>query len=83
MVPAYRLAALPDDPSSGEGGNLDVSLQLHLLLGSKEVLFFQFAKYATLSLQPDMMETRLLRLHPRHQLSFSPQKRSKLTGKTS
>lgn len=49
----YRFSTLPDDSSSSKGGNLDVSFQFHLFLGSKEILFLQLAKDATLSLQPD------------------------------
>lgn len=48
---AHRLPALPDDTSSSEGGNLDVSLQLHLLLRPEEVLLLQFAEDSTLSLR--------------------------------
>lgn len=51
---AHRLPALPDDTSCGEGGNLDVSLQLHLLLGPEEVLLLQFTEDSTLSLQGHM-----------------------------
>lgn len=50
-TPAYSFSAFPDNASSSTGGNLDVSLQLHLFPRSKEILFLQFAKDATLSLQ--------------------------------
>lgn len=62
-VLVYRFSPLADDSSRSEGGNLDVSLQLHLFLGSEEVLFLQLAEDATLSLQPDTLEYRLLMLH--------------------
>lgn len=46
----YSLSSFSDDPSYGRGRNLDVSLQFHLLLGSKEVLFLQFDVDSALSL---------------------------------
>lgn len=52
--PAHRLPALPDDSSCSKGGNLDVSLQLHLFLRPEEVLLLQFAEDSTLSLQGQM-----------------------------
>lgn len=55
----YRFSTLPNNSSSSKGGNLNVSLQLHLLLGSKEILFFQLTKDATLSLQPDEMRIQI------------------------
>lgn len=72
----YRFSTLPNDSSSSSGGNLDVSLQLYLFLGSKEILFLQFAKDTTLSLQPDMMEDRLPTLHLRNR-TFSRRKANK------
>lgn len=47
---AYSLASLANDPSCCGGGHLDVGLQFHLLLWSKEVLFLQFAVDPALSL---------------------------------
>lgn len=46
----YSLSSFSDDPSYSRGRNLDVSLQFHLLLGSKEVLFLQFDVDSALSL---------------------------------
>lgn len=40
-----------------------MSLQLHLFLGSEEILFLQLAKETTLSLQSDRLKYRLLTLH--------------------
>lgn len=59
----YRFSSFPDDSSSSKGRNLDVSLQLHLFLGSKEVLFLQFPKDATLSLQANKIKCTLLMVH--------------------
>lgn len=46
----YSLSSFSDDPSYSRGRNLDVSLQFHLLLGSKEVLFLQLYVDSALSL---------------------------------
>lgn len=59
----YRFSTLPDDSASSERGNIYMSLKLNFFLGSKEILFLQFAKDATLSLRPDMIEYRLPRVH--------------------
>lgn len=48
---AYSLASLANDPSCCSGGHLDVGLQFHLFLWSKEILFLQFAVDSALSLQ--------------------------------
>lgn len=49
-----------------------MSLQLHLFLGSKEILFLQLAKETTLSLQSDRFKYRLLMLHFGGQTFFFP-----------
>lgn len=48
---AYSLASLANDPSCCRRGHLDVGLQFHLFLWSKEILFLQFAVDSALSLE--------------------------------
>lgn len=56
---AYSLSSLANDPSCCGGGHLDVGLQFHFFLWSKEILFLQFTVDSALSLQVNNVKRSL------------------------